>query len=211
MDQYISIVGLVSATLTTSAFLPQVIKVWRTRSTKDLSPMMFSLFFIGILGWLIYGIFIQDLPMILANTVTIVLAGIIMFFIFQGKQIKQIDHIGIYVNDINTVASFYEKWFNGEIGVAYANPLKKFTSKFVMLGSGARIELMHIKDDLGSEGQKLRMHLSISVGSKSEVDRFANEMSKSGIVVLDDPRKTGDGYYECVVADPEGNRIEITA
>ena len=53
-------------------------------------------------------------------------------------------------------------------------------------------------------------HLSFSVGSKEEVDRLTRKMSDDGIQVIGEPRTTGDGYYESVVLDPEGNRVEIT-
>lgn len=72
--------GLTAGTLTTISFLPQVIKTWKTRSAKDLSLVMFLLFTIGIALWLVYGILINDLPVILSNMVTLVLAATILFF-----------------------------------------------------------------------------------------------------------------------------------
>ena len=80
------IIGLLAAVLTTVSFLPQVIKTWKSRSAKDLSLGMFLMFFMGICLWLIYGIFIKDLPMILANSVTLVLAGILLIFKFTFKN-----------------------------------------------------------------------------------------------------------------------------
>ncbi len=71
---YVVILGLVAATFTTLAYLPQAIKAWRTRSTKDLSFGMFLMFAIGVSLWLIYGILIKDIPLIAANAVTSVLA-----------------------------------------------------------------------------------------------------------------------------------------
>jgi MtN3 and saliva related transmembrane protein len=73
-------VGLLAAFCSTAAFLPQVIKTWRTRSTKDISLVMFTVLIIGILLWLTYGIIIQDIPLIVANAVTLVFAGTILFF-----------------------------------------------------------------------------------------------------------------------------------
>ena len=71
---YVTILGLAAGTLTTVAFLPQVTKAWRTKSTKDISLVMFIMFCIGIFLWLIYGIFLKSLPIILANAITFILA-----------------------------------------------------------------------------------------------------------------------------------------
>jgi len=76
----VTILGLLAATLTTIAFVPQVLKTWRTRSTHDISLGMFSLLAAGVFAWLIYGILIGDLPLVLANGVTFVLAGTILYF-----------------------------------------------------------------------------------------------------------------------------------
>ncbi|MCR9252058.1 MAG: SemiSWEET transporter [bacterium] len=76
----VEIIGFVAAVLTSISFLPQVIKTWKSRSAKDLSLVMFVIFFIGVLLWLIYGIIIKDTPLIAANTVTLTLSGIILYF-----------------------------------------------------------------------------------------------------------------------------------
>lgn len=73
-------VGLLAAFCSTAAFLPQVVKTWRTRSTKDISLVMFTVLIVGILLWLAYGIIIRDIPLIVANAVTLVFAGTILFF-----------------------------------------------------------------------------------------------------------------------------------
>lgn len=82
----ISILGLVAGSLTTIAFLPQVMKTWKTRSAKDLSLGMFSIFTLGVALWLAYGIMINDLPVILANIVTLVLASTLLFFKLSWKH-----------------------------------------------------------------------------------------------------------------------------
>jgi len=71
-------IGIAAAALTTVAYAPQAIKVWRSRSTRDVSFAMFALMVSGIALWLLYGILIRDLPLILANAVTLVLAGAIL-------------------------------------------------------------------------------------------------------------------------------------
>jgi MtN3 and saliva related transmembrane protein len=75
---YITVLGLIAGTLTTAAFLPQVIKIWRSKSAKDISLGMFVIFCAGVSLWLVYGIYIHALPVILANLVTFVLALIIL-------------------------------------------------------------------------------------------------------------------------------------
>jgi len=79
------IIGLIAAICTTFAFIPQVMKVWKTKQTKDLSLRMYSVMFIGILLWLVYGIRIDSLSIILANVVTATLVGTILVYIIKGK------------------------------------------------------------------------------------------------------------------------------
>ena len=76
----IKVLGLVAGALTTVAFVPQVVKTYQTRSAKDLSMGMFLIFCAGTLCWLAYGIMISDLPVIAANSVTLVLASLLLFF-----------------------------------------------------------------------------------------------------------------------------------
>lgn len=76
----IEIIGFLAGAFTSISFLPQVIQVWKTRSTKDLSMSMFIVFSAGLILWLIYGITMQQLPIILANGVTLFLALIIIVF-----------------------------------------------------------------------------------------------------------------------------------
>ena len=138
----------------------------------------------------------------------------------------KIEHVAIWVRDIDKICEFYRKYFGGEVHPIYHNPAKQFTSRFITFDDGARLEVMHrpdicIEQNVGidkivshetlSDTQHLGFtHLSFSVGSKDEVDRLTQQMSSEGIPVVGQPRTTGDGYYESVVLDPEGNRIEIT-
>ena len=209
----------------------------------------------------------------------------------------KIEHVAIWVRDIDKVCEFYRKYFGGVVHPIYRNPTKQFTSRFITFDDGARLEIMHRPDicvernvgtvtslqsdthrsanekmqaffrfltsavfhvkqlqteeatgnsftdisevqQVGSEGantiasvatgcshtgmtehehvghevsQHLGFtHLSFSVGSKEEVDRLTQQMSSDGVSIVGQPRTTGDGYYESVVLDPEGNRIEIT-
>jgi MtN3 and saliva related transmembrane protein len=76
----VTAIGLLAAVLTTVAFVPQVVKTWCTRSTTDISLGMFSILVAGVAAWLIYGLLIGDIPLVLANAVTLLLAGTILFF-----------------------------------------------------------------------------------------------------------------------------------
>lgn len=81
----ISLLGYLAGTLTTLAFLPQLIKVIQTRSTKDISLLMFIVITIGISLWLIYGILITSPPIIVANLVTLAIASMILYFKLKYK------------------------------------------------------------------------------------------------------------------------------
>jgi MtN3 and saliva related transmembrane protein len=83
---YTQILGLVAGGLTTVAFLPQVIKTWRSQSARDLSLVMFFVFALGTLLWLIYGIIIKQLPIILANSITLALASVLLYFKLRFKD-----------------------------------------------------------------------------------------------------------------------------
>lgn len=82
----VQFIGLAAGALTTTAFLPQVLKTWKTRSAKDLSLGMFSLFCSGVLLWLIYGIIVRDIPVIAANLLTLMLASTLLFFKLRFKN-----------------------------------------------------------------------------------------------------------------------------
>lgn len=81
----ITIIGLLAGSLTTIAFLPQVIQTWKTKSTKDISLGMFLTFCTGVLLWIIYGILVKDIPLIVANLATLSLASTILWFKLKYK------------------------------------------------------------------------------------------------------------------------------
>lgn len=126
----------------------------------------------------------------------------------------KIDHIAIWAEDIELLRKFYMQYFNMNCNDRYFNPKKNFSSYFLSFDEGgARIEIMNIpgKDAPASRGDlKGLAHFAISVGSKKNVDDMASKFKKDGFTILSQPRTTGDGYYECAIADPEGNYIEIT-
>ena len=105
------------------------------------------------------------------------------------------------------------KFFGARAGAPYRNPAKGFASRFLEFDSGARLEIMtRTGVTTRAAGESLGYaHLALAVGDEAAVDRLAQACRAAGVPVVDGPRRTGDGYYECVVHDPEGNRIEITA
>lgn len=118
----------------------------------------------------------------------------------------KIDHIAAWVSDLERARTFYERWFKALPGSLYSSSSRDFQSYFLSLGSGARLELMTAPSETARPA-----HLAISVGSRDTVDKLVSEMAKDGVRIVSAPRTTGDGYYEAVVADSEGNLLEITA
>jgi lactoylglutathione lyase len=125
----------------------------------------------------------------------------------------RIEHIGVWVRDIDVVAAFYARHFGARIGERYENPRKGFASRFLQFDGGARLELMTRVDvQERAEREQLGLaHVAITVPGEAAVDQLAVSLRAAGVPVLDGPRRTGDGYYECVATDPEGNRVEIAA
>ncbi len=131
----------------------------------------------------------------------------------KRPQMK-IEHIAIWVSDIERMRTFYEHYFNAKAGEKYVNSKKNFTSYFLSFEEGTRLELMH-KPEISSgriQGKEFLgfIHFAVSVGSKAKVNVLTNQLRKDGFEIAGEPKTTGDGYYESVVFDPEGNRIEIT-
>ena len=127
----------------------------------------------------------------------------------------KIEHIAIWTRELERLKDFYTQYFQANAGQKYHNPRTGFQSYFLTFSSGARLEIMHLPGlsvglsatDQPAEGYA---HLSFSVGSKELVDELTSRLRQDGYRVLDGPRLTGDGYYESQVADPDGNRLEIT-
>jgi lactoylglutathione lyase len=126
----------------------------------------------------------------------------------------RIEHVAIWTTDLARCKHFYVTHFGATAGPTYVNPAKRFESCFLSFTDGARLEAMTTTSltlmELPPGTQRLGLtHLAISVGSERLVDELTQRLRNDGIVVVDGPRRTGDGYYESVVIDPDGNRIEI--
>ena len=127
----------------------------------------------------------------------------------------RIEHIAIWVLDLEAMKHFYIKYFNMAGNDKYTNPKKGFESYFLSFSEGgARIELMRSTAITQSSTIHNTLagltHFAISVGSKEAVDNLTETLRADGHTITGEPRTTGDGYYESVVLDPEGNYIEIT-
>ncbi len=127
----------------------------------------------------------------------------------------KIEHIAIWAQDIETLKTFYETYFEAVPNDKYINHKKGFSSYFLIFATGPRLELMQMSSVPPSKNNPHKqftgvIHFAISVGSIKNVDALTTRLAKDGYAVLDGPRKTGDGYYESTVLDPEQNRIEIT-
>lgn len=125
----------------------------------------------------------------------------------------KIDHIAIWTKDLELMKDFYVKYFNMKCNQKYVNEKKKFSSYFLSYEDGARIEMMHNPDIIDKSGKQNKMagliHFAISVGSVENVDVLTNKLRKDGFIIAGEPRTTGDGFYESVIMDPEGNLVEI--
>ena len=128
----------------------------------------------------------------------------------------KIEHIAIWVKDLERSRTFYQKYFGAVSNEKYHNPVKNFESYFLSFDNGCRIEIMTkpgIRESENSyESQQYGLiHFAFSAGSKEKVDILTAILRKDGYTVAGEPRTTGDGYYESIILDPENNIIEIVA
>jgi lactoylglutathione lyase len=124
-----------------------------------------------------------------------------------------ISHIAIWTNDLEAMKDFYTTYFCGVCNDKYVNPIKKFESYIITFDSGANLELMHmdtISKSLYAEERTGISHIAFSLGSENAVLSLTERLRSDGIRIVGEPRTTGDGYFESVILDVEGNRIEIT-
>ena len=128
----------------------------------------------------------------------------------------KIEHLAIWSKDIERLRSFYEKYFEVTAGEKYFNPNKNFESYFLRFSDGARLEIMSkpgikTRHNAGVSDAFFGMaHFAISVGSETRVNELTERLRMDGFPIIGEPRVTGDGYYESVVLDVDGNHIEIT-
>ena len=125
----------------------------------------------------------------------------------------RIEHIAMYVNDLEATKDFFVKYFNAKSNNGYHNMTTEFRSYFLSFSDGARLEIMKKPVMKDSEKDLVRtgyIHIAFSLGSKEAVDELTEKIEKDGYEVISGPRTTGDGYYESCIVGIEGNQIEIT-
>ncbi|MCR4798494.1 MAG: VOC family protein [Lachnospiraceae bacterium] len=125
----------------------------------------------------------------------------------------RIEHVAMYVKDIEKAKDFFVKYLGGRSNDGYHNKKTGFRSYFISFDDGARLEIMHKPEMTDTEKPINRTgyaHIAFSVGSKARVDELTRLLEADGYAVVSGPRTTGDGYYESCVLVIEGNQIEIT-
>ena len=125
----------------------------------------------------------------------------------------KIEHIAMYVNDLEAARDFFVTYLSGKANELYHNQNTGFRSYFISFDGGARLELM-TKPELDDMDKPLNRtgyaHMAFSAGSREKVDQLTEKLSAAGYEVISGPRVTGDGYYESCILAFEGNQIEIT-
>lgn len=125
----------------------------------------------------------------------------------------KIDHIAMYVKDLEGTKQFFERYLDAVANNLYHNEKTGFRSYFLTFDDGARLEIMNRTDLENAEKTLQRagyIHIAFSVGSKERVDFLTAQLKQDGYQVISGPRTTGDGYYESCIVAIEDNQIEIT-
>ena len=125
----------------------------------------------------------------------------------------KLEHVAIWTKDLEAMRSFFETYFGVVAGKRYDNASTGFSSYFLSFDSGSRLEIMTRSDLAGCPAVGMAVglaHIAIALGNREAVDSLTARLEADGYTVASRPRTTGDGYYESVVLDGEGNRIELT-
>ena len=125
----------------------------------------------------------------------------------------RIEHIAMYVNDLEGAKNFFVTYFQAVPNEGYHNKTTDFRSYFLTFDDGARLEIMTkpcMEDPEKTPNRTGLVHIAFSVGSRKAVDTLTERLKADGYAVVSGPRTTGDGYYESCVVCLEGNQIEIT-
>ena len=125
----------------------------------------------------------------------------------------KIEHIALYVEDLEETKNFFIKYLGAKANNGYYNPRTNFRSYFLSFEDGARLEIMRRPEMVNLPKEAARTgyaHIAFSVGSREKVDALTAELKADGYDVVSGPRITGDGYYESCIVAMEGNQIEIT-
>jgi lactoylglutathione lyase len=127
----------------------------------------------------------------------------------------RIDHVAVWTTDLERLRAFYERYFGARAGAQYRSATRAgFASYFLTFpDGGGRLELMGVPGLAATSGALAvgYAHIALTVGSRADVEVLTERMRGDGVRVISAPRLTGDGYFESVVVDPDGNLVEITA
>ncbi len=124
----------------------------------------------------------------------------------------KIAHVALWTNRLEELRDFYVRYFNGRSNEKYNNLSKGFESYFIAFDSGCALELMR-RTDISPRTTEIRTgfcHIAFGCSDRNEVLEYTERLRKEGYRILNEPRITGDGYFESVIADPDGNPIELT-
>ena len=125
----------------------------------------------------------------------------------------KLDHVAMYVNDLEAARDFFIRYFGAVSNEMYPNPRTGLKTYFLSFDRGARLEIMSRPDMADLPKDPLRtglVHLAFCVGGKEKVDQLTERLRADGYAVVSGPRITGDGYYESCIEGPEGNLVEIS-
>ncbi len=128
----------------------------------------------------------------------------------------KIDHLAIWTYNLEEMRNFYIRYFDVSSNEIYHNHSREFRSYFLSFDGDCRIELMEMPGIPKSKDNPLKqftglIHFAIKVNSKNQVNEITERLRKDGYRVVGEPRTTGDGFYESVFLDPDGNRVELMA
>ena len=128
----------------------------------------------------------------------------------------KIDHIALWTTNLEGLRNFYIHYFDASSNEIYYNHSKEFRSYFLSFDGDCSLEIMEMPNIPKTKNNPLKqfiglIHFAIKVGSIAEVNRLTEVLKKDGFKVVGEPRTTGDGCYESVILDPDGNRVEIVA
>ncbi|WP_373767295.1 VOC family protein [Glaesserella sp.] len=126
----------------------------------------------------------------------------------------KLEHIAIYVQDLEKSKEFFVKYFNAVPNEKYHNPRTNLMTYFLTFEGGARLEIMTRPELQDMEKHVFRtglIHFAMQLGSKEKVDALTERLRNDGYQVFSGPRTTGDGHYESCILDSEGNLIELVA
>ena len=132
--------------------------------------------------------------------------------LLQSPQ-PSIEHLALWTEDIERLRQFYERYLGAQAGDLYRSRTQPLVSYFLTFGGDARLEIMTSPElEARQPGRRVGLaHFALRVGSREHVIQLVEKLRLENIEIVGEPRLTGDGYYEAIILDPDGNSIELTA